>query len=101
MLQTTLVSLNNHVLFSLETGYQYADILCCIEGCGLKFPNADALYEHTRTSHANFGCEICGSSVSRKSFKRHLMSHEDKETKPRLFCPYNGCTRSYANVSLR
>ena len=64
----------------------------------MKFPNAEALYEHTRTSHANLGCNICGSSVSRKSYKRHLMSHDDNETKPRLFCPYDGCTRSYANV---
>lgn len=78
-------------------GLQYADIICGEPGCGKRFSNGKFLLQHIRQLHPTISCQMCGVSVSRKSFKRHLMGHEVSQVKQRLFCPFDGCVHSFAN----
>ncbi|KAI5072299.1 hypothetical protein GOP47_0012405 [Adiantum capillus-veneris] len=80
-------------------GLSYADIRCGEPGCGKSFTSAKFLLQHIRHFHSRVVCQICGVSVSRKSFKRHAVGHETCDVKQRLFCPFDGCTHSFANSS--
>ncbi|MCO5593836.1 hypothetical protein L7F22_047854 [Adiantum nelumboides] len=80
-------------------GLIYADIRCGEPGCGKSFGNRKFLLEHIRHSHSTIICQICGASVSRKCFKRHVDGHDTCQVKPRLFCPFDGCMHSFSNSS--
>eukprot|EP00250_Pteridium_aquilinum_P014195 c21836_g1_i2 orf=1-642(-) len=78
-------------------GLQYTDIICGEPGCGKHFSDQKSLLRHIRQLHPTIACQICGVSVLRKSFKRHLMGHDISHVKQRLFCPFDGCVHSFAN----
>lgn len=80
-------------------GLPFADIRCGEHGCGQQFANAEFLLEHIRHSHNTVVCHICGVSLLRKSFKRHVVGHEVRQVKQRLACPFDECAQSFANSS--
>ncbi|KAL2653392.1 hypothetical protein R1flu_021520 [Riccia fluitans] len=75
-------------------GLVNTQFICVYPGCGDKFPNDAELVKHAVEAHPYLLCEVCGETIARKNFSRHVRNHG--APKPiKVACPYEGCTHQY------
>ncbi|KAL5559345.1 hypothetical protein UlMin_035556 [Ulmus minor] len=75
------------------------EAICAETGCMKIFTNEQCLKAHVQSCHAHITCEICGTEQLRKNIKRHLQTHEEKESIERIKCNYKGCSSTFSNNS--
>ncbi|XP_060673183.1 transcription factor IIIA isoform X2 [Ziziphus jujuba] len=64
------------------------EAFCSEPGCMKPFTNEQCLT-----------CEICGTKQLRKNIKRHLRTHDTKDSTERVKCNYKGCDHTFSNKS--
>lgn len=74
------------------------EALCTEPGCMKLFSNEQCLKAHLQACHQHITCEICGTKQLRKNIKRHLRTHEEKDSIEKIKCKFKGCDRSFSNV---
>ncbi|KAG6529978.1 hypothetical protein ZIOFF_012195 [Zingiber officinale] len=60
---------------------------------------AKCLKAHIKTSHLYVDYVICGAKQLKKNIKRHEHMHEASEVTERTKCNFEGCERTFSNVS--
>ncbi|KAG6553725.1 hypothetical protein Mapa_004640 [Marchantia paleacea] len=76
----------------------FAEYVCIYPGCGEKLTSEAALLKHAVEAHPYLLCEVCGETISRQAYRRHVRTHGTK--KPvKVTCPYEGCTHHYTRES--
>ncbi|KAF3445451.1 hypothetical protein FNV43_RR10627 [Rhamnella rubrinervis] len=75
------------------------EALCSEPGCMKLFTNEQCLMAHLQSCHQHITCEICGTKQLRKNIKRHLRTHEEKDSIEKIKCNYKGCDHSFSNKS--
>ncbi|KAH7525054.1 hypothetical protein FEM48_Zijuj06G0184300 [Ziziphus jujuba var. spinosa] len=75
------------------------EAFCSEPGCMKPFTNEQCLKAHLQSYHQHITCEICGTKQLRKNIKRHLRTHDTKDSTERVKCNYKGCDHTFSNVS--
>lgn len=96
-----MVFLNLSVFFVIfyAVKLDYVEVVCCEPGCMKMFTNVECLRAHNQSCHQHVECEICGEKHLKKNIKRHLQAHGEVPTGERMKCTFEGCERSFSNVS--
>ncbi|KAL3685267.1 hypothetical protein R1sor_003289 [Riccia sorocarpa] len=75
-------------------GVLNTEFICVYPGCGDKFTSDAELVKHAVEAHPYLLCEVCGETIARRNFSRHIRNHG--APKPvKVTCPYEGCTHEY------
>ncbi|XP_042380377.1 transcription factor IIIA-like [Zingiber officinale] len=78
---------------------EYVEVVSNEPGCMKTFTNVECLKAHIKTSHLYVDCVICGTKQLKKNIKRHEHMHEASEVTERTKCNFEGCERTFSNVS--
>lgn len=75
------------------------EAFCSEPGCMKPFTNDQCLKAHLQLCHQHITCDLCGAKQLRKNIKRHLRTHETKDSMEKVKCNYKGCDHTFSNVS--
>lgn len=89
---------DNHDISTAAVKLETVEAFCC--ECMKYFSNVDYLKEHVQLTHQSINCDVCGTKQLRKNMKRHLRTHEKKNSadSEAFRCDVEGCGRVFSTV---